>query len=143
MTKILLVDDSKFLRITTGRALARAGYDVIAANDGENALEMARTEKPDLILLDMLLPKMPGPEVLKALKSSPATADIAVVVFTGLSNKNAARLEKDGAFAYLEKSALELDKGCETFLAALADLVKRLHLQVPTPSNSQALKAHS
>ncbi len=141
MTKILLVDDSKFLRIATERALARAGYEVTTATDGERALEMARTTMPDLILLDMLLPKMPGPEVLKALKKDPATAGIAVVIFTGLSQKNAYRLEKDGAFAFLEKSALQLDKGCDAFLAALAGIVKNLNLEVPVSALSQALGA--
>jgi CheY-like chemotaxis protein len=96
MTKILLVDDSKFLRLATERALARAGYEVSSATDGANALEMAREKKLDLILLDMLLPKMTGPDVLKALKQDPATAGIAVVAFTGLSQKNAERLEQDG-----------------------------------------------
>jgi CheY-like chemotaxis protein len=95
------------------------------------ALDMARTKKPHLILLDMLLPKMPGPEVLRVLKSDPATQSIPVVVFTGLSHKNAARLQQEGAFAFLEKSGLDLDKGCATFLAALADIVTRLHLEVP------------
>ena len=71
MTKILLVDDSKFLRLATERALARAGYDVSTAADGENALQMAREKRPDVILLDMLLPKMTGPDVLKALKKDP------------------------------------------------------------------------
>jgi CheY-like chemotaxis protein len=66
MTKILLVDDSKFLRLATERALSRAGYDVSTANDGGRALEIAREKKPDVILLDMLLPKMTGPDVLKA-----------------------------------------------------------------------------
>lgn len=141
MTKILLVDDSKFLRIATERALARAGYDVTTATDGERALEVARAAKPDLILLDMLLPKMPGPEVLKALKKDPATAGIAVVIFTGLSQKNATRLQKDGAFAFLEKSELQLDKGCETFLTALADIVRKLNLEVPASALSHALGA--
>jgi CheY-like chemotaxis protein len=137
MTKILLVDDSKFLRIATERALARAGYSVTAAMDGERALELARSSRPDLILLDMLLPKMSGPEVLKALKKDPATAGIAVVVFTGLSQKNAERLKNDGAFAFLEKSELGLDKGSETFLLALAEIVRKLHLEVPVPVLSQ------
>jgi CheY-like chemotaxis protein len=131
MTKILLVDDSKFLRLATGRALARAGYEVSTANDGEQALELARDNGPDLILLDMLLPKMSGPDVLKALKKDPATAGIAVVVFTGLSQKNAERLQQDGAYAFLDKSELGLDKGCEAFLQALADIVGKLNLQVP------------
>jgi len=131
MTKILLVDDSKFLRLATERALARAGYEVITAADGENALEMAREKKPDVILLDMLLPKMTGPDVLKALKKDPATAGIAVVVLSGLSHKNAARLQQDGAFGFLEKSALGLDKGCETLLAELARIMQKLHLETP------------
>jgi CheY-like chemotaxis protein len=131
MTKILLVDDSKFLRMTIERARARVGYEVTTAVDGPSALEEASKHKPDLILLDMLLPKMTGPDVLKALKKDPATAGIAVVVFTGLSQKNAVRLQHDGACAFLEKSELGLDKGCETLLAALADILRRLNLKVP------------
>jgi CheY-like chemotaxis protein len=131
MTKILLVDDSKFLRLATERALSRAGYEVSVAQDGENALEIARERQPDVILLDMLLPKMSGPDVLKALKKDPTTAGIAVVVFTGLSGKNAGRLEQDGAFAFMEKSTLGLDKGCEAFLVALAEIMKKLKLDVP------------
>jgi CheY-like chemotaxis protein len=111
MTKILLVDDSKFLRLATEPALARAGYDVITAVDGENARQVAREKRPDLILLDMLLPKMTGPDGLKPLKKDPQTASIAVVVLTGLSHKNAERLRRDGAVAFLEKSDLALDKG--------------------------------
>jgi CheY-like chemotaxis protein len=131
MTKILLIDDSKFLRLATERALARAGYDVSTATDGEHALDVAREKQPDLILLDMLLPKMTGPDVLKALKKDPATAGIAVVAFTGLSQKNAGRLQQDGAFAFLDKSELGLDKGCEAFLVALAGIVRKLNLEVP------------
>jgi CheY-like chemotaxis protein len=126
MTKILLVDDSKFLRLATERALARAGYEVITAADGEHALQLARENAPDLILLDMLLPKMSGPDVLKALKTDPATAAIAVIVFTGLSQKNAERLRQDGAYGFLDKSELGLDTGCEALLAALAQIVKKL-----------------
>ncbi len=132
MTKILLVDDSKFLRLATERALARAGYDVRSATDGENALKLAQETKPDVILLDMLLPKMTGPDVLKALKKDPATAGIAVVVLTGLSQKNATRLLQDGACAFLEKADLGLDKGCEKLLAVLSGIVRQLNLEVPT-----------
>ena len=126
MMKILLVDDSKFLRLATERALARAGYDVSSAADGEEALRTAHANIPDLILLDMMLPKMSGPDVLKALKKDSATAAIPVVVLTGLSQKNADKLHEDGAFAFLEKSTLALDKGSETLLAALAEIIKRL-----------------
>ncbi len=130
-TKILLVDDSKFLRLATERALARAGYEVLSAADGEEAVEMAGKTLPDVILLDMLLPKMTGPDVLKALKKNPATEQIAVVVLTGLSQKNAIRLQKDGAVAYLEKSELGLDKGCDRLLTELEKIVRDLHLKVP------------
>jgi CheY-like chemotaxis protein len=128
-TKILLVDDSKFLRLATERALARAGYDVCTANDGETALQIAREKIPDVILLDMLLPKMTGPDVLKGLKKDPVTKGIAVVILTGLSHKNATRLQQDGAYAFLEKAELGLDKGCEALLAALADIVRKLNLE--------------
>ncbi|MBZ5682470.1 MAG: response regulator [Acidobacteriia bacterium] len=72
MIKILLVDDSKFLRLAAERALARAGYSVCSAADGEQGLALARERLPDLILLDMLLPKMAGLDVLKALRKDPA-----------------------------------------------------------------------
>jgi len=143
MTKILLVDDSKFLRLATERALARAGYSVTTAADGENALRAAREKRPDLILLDMLLPGMTGPDVLKALKTEPATAGIAVVVLTGLSHKNAARLQHDGAFAFLEKSELGLDRGCEALLVALANIVRSLNLEVPARAYGHAAGVHS
>jgi CheY-like chemotaxis protein len=132
MTKILLVEDSKFLRLSTERALARVGYEMSSAADGEEALLMAREKLPDLILLDMLLPKMSGPEVLMALKKDPLTKAIPVVVMTGLSQKNAARLQEDGAAGFLEKSALELDKGSEKLLAAVREIVGKLPEQART-----------
>jgi CheY-like chemotaxis protein len=126
MTKILLVEDSKFLRLATERSLARVGYEMSSAADGEEALLMAREKLPDLILLDMLLPKMSGPEVLKALKKDPLTRAIPVVVMTGMSQKNAARLQGDGAAGFLEKSTLELDKGSEKLLEAVRQIVEKL-----------------
>jgi CheY-like chemotaxis protein len=131
MTKLMLIEDSKFLRVATERALARAGYSVITASDGEEALRLARENIPDIILLDMMLPKMPGLEVLKALKSDPATAGIAVVVLSALSGKNAERLQKDGAFAFLGKEKLALDRGSEALLHAMKEIVQKLHLEVP------------
>lgn len=124
--KILLVEDSKFLRIATERALVRAGYIVCSAEDGEQAIQMARDRLPDLILLDMLLPKTSGHDVLRALKKEIVTAHIPVVVLTGLSIKNAERLRADGAFAFLEKSSLQLDKGARVLLAMLAEIIKKL-----------------
>jgi len=126
MTKILLVEDSKFLRVTTERALTRAGYEVSCAVDGEEGLRLAREKLPDLILLDMLLPKMTGLDVLAALKQDIATEWIPVVVLTGMSQKNAAKLQGDGAFAFLEKGALELDKGSTKLLGELQQILEKI-----------------
>jgi CheY-like chemotaxis protein len=124
--KVLLVEDSKFLRVATERTLSQAGYEVVCASDGEDALEMAREKRPDVILLDMLLPKMAGPDVLKALKKDPATAGIAVMVLTSLSQKNAKALEKDGAAGFFEKSDLMLGSGPVSLVAAIEKMLKNV-----------------
>jgi CheY-like chemotaxis protein len=109
-SKVLLVEDSKFLRMATERALTNAGYLVSTASDGEEALQVANDKPPDIILLDMMLPKISGPNVLKALKENPATMHIPVIVLTSLSQKNEEKLLSEGAAAYFEKSALALDQ---------------------------------
>ena len=123
MAKILLVEDSKFLRLATERALSRAGYEVSSAADGDEALLLAQAKLPDLILLDMLLPKKSGLDVLRALKQNPLTKGIPVVVLTGMAQKNAARLRADGAAGFLEKSSLELEKGSERLLTAVREIL--------------------
>jgi CheY-like chemotaxis protein len=137
--KILLVEDSKFLRLATGRALTRAGYEMSFAADGDEALLMAGEKLPDLILLDMMLPKMSGLEVLKALKKEPATAAVPVVVLTGLSQTNAERLRRDGAFAFLAKADLALDQDAAPLLAVLT----KLFTELPGASRAQAACASS
>lgn len=122
-TKILLVEDSKFLRLAMERALVRAGYEVCSAADGEEALRMAQELLPNLILLDMLLPKVSGLDVLKTLKRNSPTKAIPVIVITGMTQKNAARLQEDGAAGFLEKSVLELDKGSERLLTAVREFL--------------------
>jgi CheY-like chemotaxis protein len=134
MTKILLVEDSKFLRLATERALARAGYEVSSAGDGEEALRVAREKLPDLILLDMLLPKLSGPDVLLALKKDSSTKAIPVVVMSGMSQRNAARLQEDGAAGFLEKSSLHLEEGAGKLLIAIRDILKKLPAQTRTPT---------
>ena len=136
MIKILLAEDSKYLRMATERALACAGYEVCSAADGEEALRMAREKVPDLILLDMLLPRMSGPEVLAALQRDSLTKALPVVVITGMSQKNEERLRKEGASGFLEKSALELDKGSEKLLTAVREILRQR-----TPEATQATTA--
>jgi CheY-like chemotaxis protein len=101
-TTILLADDSRLLGIANERALHKAGYSVICAADGEAALVMTRELMPDLILLDMMLPKVEGLEVLRTLKGDPRTADIPVIVLTGLGQQNAVKLINEGAAAFRE-----------------------------------------
>jgi CheY-like chemotaxis protein len=107
---ILLVEDSRLLRIMNQRALVRAGYSVLTAGDGEEAVRVARERIPDLIILDMLLPKMGGPQVLRALKKESVTAQIPVIVLSSLPQSNELRLKKEGAAAYFDKSALALHR---------------------------------
>ena len=125
--RILLVEDSKPLRRENEGALQRAGYEVICAEDGEAALEMAQEGHPDLILLDMILPKMTGPEVLRHLKSEAKTKDIPVVVLSSLSEKNRQKLLEEGAEDYLEKGTLMPMRGLNLLPSALENVICRIN----------------
>ena len=128
-TKVLLVDDSKFLRMANECVLCKAGYQVSTAADGEEALRVANDQLPDIILLDMMLPKISGPEVLKTLKANPATKDIPVIVLTSLSQKNEEKLLHEGAAAYFEKSTLGLDKNSNRLAAAIETVLRQVNHQ--------------
>jgi CheY-like chemotaxis protein len=131
--KILLVDDSKTIRQENEKALRKAGYDVILAGDGESALTLVHEQKPDLILLDMILPKVTGPEVLRRLKEDPATASIPVVVCSSLSEKNRGKLMEDGAEDYLEKNTLMPVPGVNLLPQMLETIVLRISRKRGTP----------
>jgi len=103
---VLLVEDSKFLRIANQHILAKAGYNVVGGGDGHEALQLAGQCHPDVILLDMMLPKLSGLEVLRALKRDPATEHIPVIILTSLSQKNEANLRRDGASGFVEKDTV-------------------------------------
>lgn len=124
-TTILLVEDSRFLRIANERALVKAGYEVVSVADGETALLTARERRPNLILLDMMLPKLDGLEVLRALKHDPQTASIPVIVLTGLGPKNEWKLKKEGAVAYFTKSDSLLQDDSNTLLHLVEGVVGR------------------
>ena|SRR6202521_2547998 len=121
METILLVEDSKFLRAATERILTKAGYQVICAGDGDDALELAWSSLPHLIVLDMMLPKLSGPEVLRSLKKNELTAHIPVVVLSSLSQNNGPKLVQEGADAFIEKGSLLANPGrlLEAVMAAL------------------------
>jgi CheY-like chemotaxis protein len=123
MTRILLVEDGKMLRIAGTRALTRAGYEVVAAVDGEEALRVARESPPDLILLDMMLPKVSGLDVLRGLKSDARTKHVPVIVLSGLSPANRERLIVEGAAAFFEKTEKILANDSADLLEAVKDVL--------------------
>lgn len=124
--KLLLVDDSRAMRLENQRALERVGYQVICAGDGETALHIAQEQPIDLIVLDLMLPKMSGLEVLKCLKAEARTAGIPVVVLSGLSEKNRNKLIEAGAEEYLEKNSLMPQPGQNLLPLMLEDLLCRI-----------------
>lgn len=122
---ILIIDDSRFLRMTNERALTRVGHNVVCASDGEEGLRLALERKPDLVVLDMLLPKLSGPDVLRAMRKSPETKAIPVMVLTSLPQCNEEKLLGEGATAYFEKSLLIVDKGSGPFVEAVERLLAK------------------
>lgn len=109
MEKLLLVEDSKLMKMAMKRSLCEAGFDVLVAGNGDEALQLARSAHPDLIILDMMLPGLGGEVVLRRLKQDPAISQIPVIVISSLSQNNAGKLKEEGAVAYIEKSKLQLD----------------------------------
>jgi len=109
--RVLLVEDDRFLRRACEASLRQRGLTVVTAADGEEALRLARTEAPDLVLLDLLLPKLPGLEVLQTLKAEDATRAIPVLVLSNSSREeDVQRVLKLGAVGYLVKANLSLQE---------------------------------
>ena len=106
MQTVLLIEDSKFLRVATQHLLVKAGYNVVTAEDGDEALRAVGKYHPDVILLDIMLPKISGLDVLRHLKEDAATAQIPVIILSGLSRKNEANLRRDGAAGFVEKDSV-------------------------------------
>lgn len=105
MPKILIVDDDTFLSGIYATKLDLEGFQVLTAHDGEEGIKAAQKDKPDLILLDVLMPKLDGFEALKRLKADAGTKDIPVIMLTNLGQKE--DIEKgleDGAVDYLIKA---------------------------------------
>jgi DNA-binding response OmpR family regulator len=117
--RILLVEDDRFLRRACEASLRQRGFTVIAAADGEEGLRQARTEHPDLILLDLLMPKLAGVEVLRALKADPEAKSIPVLILSNSSREqDVSEVISLGAVDYWVKADLSLKE--------LGDRVARL-----------------
>ena len=102
--RILFVDDEKDLVTMVAVRLESKGYEVLAAYDGEEALAKARKEKPDLIILDIMMPKMDGYDVCTALKGDPQYAGIPIIMFSAKAQpRDVERGKQAGADAYITK----------------------------------------
>ena len=106
----MLVEDDNNLREIYQARLTSEGYETVTASDGEEALSIVGREKPDLIILDVMMPKISGFDTLDLLKNSPVTKDIKVIMMTALSQaEDRARAQKLGAQNYLVKSQVTLE----------------------------------
>ncbi len=122
MTKILLVEDDKSLREIYGVRLLAEGYDIVSAGDGEEALAMAIKERPELIVSDVMMPKISGFDMLDILRSTTETKNIKVIMMTALSSEDQrARGEALGADRYLVKSQVGIEDVVRTVHDVLGD----------------------
>jgi CheY-like chemotaxis protein len=122
MTKILLVEDDKSLREIYGVRLLAEGYDIVSAGDGEEALAMAIKERPNLIISDVMMPKISGFDMLDILRSTTETRGIKVIMMTALSSEDQRkRGESLGADRYLVKSQVGIEDVVKTVHEVLAD----------------------
>lgn len=122
MAKILLVEDDKSLREIYGVRLLAEGYDIVSAGDGEEALAMAIKERPNLIVSDVMMPKISGFDMLDILRSTTETKDIKVIMMTALSSEDQRlRGQQLGADRYLVKSQVGIEDVVRTVHEVLGD----------------------
>lgn len=109
MTKVVVADDDRMFRKAAETTLRRQGYSVTTASDGEEALQLIRSEQPDIIVLDLIMPKLQGFDVLQVLKQDTLTSDIPVIVLSSLTQEQDKQEALDlGAVAYFNKSTFSL-----------------------------------
>ena len=135
MAKIMLVeDDTNLLEIYGARLLAE-GYEVVSAKDGEEALAMAVKEKPDLIISDIMMPKISGFDMLDILRSTPETKNAKVIMMTALNQaEDKERADKLGADRYLVKSQVTLEDVAQAAKEALGEATPAPATEAPTPA---------
>lgn len=136
MTKILLVEDDKSLREIYGVRLRAEGYDIVSAGDGEEALALAIKERPELVISDVMMPKVSGFDMLDILRSTSETKNIHVIVMTALSSEEQRqRGEMLGADKYLVKSQV----GIEDVVRAVHEVMRDAPVDSSEPANPFAM----
>ena len=122
MKTILFVEDESALQKTFGDILKQEGYEMISALDGEIGLRLAKENKPNLILLDLILPKIHGFDVLKKLKEDNETKEIPVIVLTNLEGlEDVEKALELGATTYLVKTQYSLEEVVQKIKKALGE----------------------
>src|ERR1700743_2203716 len=110
MAKLMLVEDDNNLREIYEARLQAEGYDIVSASDGEQALVVAKAERPDLVISDVMMPKISGFEMLDILRNTEGLKDVKVIMLTALGqNDDQQRADKLGADRYLVKSQVTLE----------------------------------
>ena len=111
MTKVVVADDDRMFRKAAETTLRRQGYSVATASDGEEALQLIRSDQPHIIVLDLIMPKLQGFDVLQLLKQDSLTSDIPVIVLSSLTQEQDKQEALDlGAVAYFNKSTFSLSE---------------------------------
>lgn len=122
MKKILFIEDESALQRAATQVLNEEGYQVYSALDGQTGIDLAKKERPDLILLDLVLPKKDGFEVLEELKKDPETTKIPVMILSNLEGSaDVERAIELGATTYLVKTNYRLDEVVEKLRQTLGE----------------------
>lgn len=139
MSKIMLVEDDNSLREIYSIRLTAEGYTIVSAGDGEEALAVAVRERPDLVISDVMMPKISGFDMLDILRSTPETKDIKVIMMTALSSEDQRmRGESLGADRYLVKSQVGIEDVVNAVHDVLGDRASDGTINPVTPGNDAA-----
>lgn len=140
MSKVMLVEDDDSLREIYSIRLTAEGYTIVSAKDGEEALAVAVRERPDLIISDVMMPKISGFDMLDILRSTPETATIKVIMMTALSSEDQrVRGENLGADRYLVKSQVGIEDVVNVVHDVLGDRGADGTISPMTPDNDPAM----
>ena len=125
--KVLVVDDDPDVRLFSVTVLEENGYIPLEAEDGESGLEMIKSEKPDLIILDVLMPRQSGVRLYRELKTSKTLKDVKVIILSGIAKKTFLRSQKaltEFGGAEIPEPEIYLEKPVEP--DELADVIKKV-----------------